>query len=58
MTETTSGPDPRMLEELDEHIREARAAAEEAIGDSEQKFVDSGQGEAEEQDDQTIAPPG
>jgi hypothetical protein len=58
MTETTSGPDPRMLEELDEHIRGARAAAEEAIGDSEQKFVDSGEGEAKAEDDQTIAPPG
>jgi hypothetical protein len=55
---TTPGPDPRMLEELDEHIRDARTAAEDAMGDSEHKFVESGEGRAEEEDDQTIAPPG
>src|SRR5205085_3909519 len=52
-----SGPDPRLLEELDEHIRAARAAAEEALGDSEHTFVESGDQRSESQDDQTIAPP-
>jgi hypothetical protein len=53
-----SGPDPRLLEELDQHIREVRAAAEEAMGDPEQTFVESGDEQSESQDDQTIAPPG
>jgi hypothetical protein len=55
---TRSGPDPRLLEELEEHIREARAAAEEALGDAEHTFVESGDAQSEAQDDQTIAPPG
>ncbi len=48
-SETTPGPDPRLLEELDEHIRGARAAAEEALGDSEHTFVKSD--DAEQEDD-------
>ena len=40
----TKPPDPRMLEELDEHIREARAAAEDAVGyEGGPSFVDSGE---------------
>jgi hypothetical protein len=58
MSETTPGPDPHLLEELDEHIREARTAAEEAVGDSEHTFVESGDDRSEQLDDQTIAPPG
>ncbi len=39
----TNAPDPHMLEELDEHIREARAAAEDAIGyEGGPSFVESG----------------
>jgi hypothetical protein len=39
----TKSADPRLLEELDEHIREARAAAEEAVGyDGGPSFVESG----------------
>jgi hypothetical protein len=56
--ETAEGPDPHLLEELDEHIREARNAAEEALGGSDQTFVESGDERSEAQDDQTIAPPG
>ncbi len=55
---TGSGPDPRLLEELDQHIKEARAAAEEALGDHEHTFVESGDDRSEQEDDQTIAPPG
>lgn len=55
---TSSAPDPRLLEELDEHIHDARSAAEDALGDAEHTFVESGEGRAEEEDDQTIAPPG
>ena len=41
-TDATS-PDPRLLEELDEHIREARTAAEDAVGfEGGPSFVDSG----------------
>ena len=47
-----------MLEELDEHIRAARAAAEETLGDHEHTFVESGDKQSEDEDDQTIAPPG
>ena len=55
--EAGSGPDPRLLEELDQHIREARAAAEEAFADDpDQTFVESGNEQSEAQDDQTIAP--
>jgi len=57
-SETTTGPDPRLLEELDEHIKEARAAAEDALGDAETTFVESGDAQSEQEDDQTIAPPG
>jgi hypothetical protein len=40
----TKPPDPRMLEELDEHIRDARAAAEDAVGyEGGPSFVDSGE---------------
>ena len=40
----TNAPDPHMLEELDEHIREARAAAEDAIGyEGGPSFVESGE---------------
>ena len=56
--EETTGPDPRLLEELDEHIRGARAAAEDALGGVDQSFVESGDEQAEDEDDQTIAPPG
>lgn len=45
-SETPSGPDPRLLEELDEHIRGARAAAAEALGEA----------GSEAHDDQAIAP--
>jgi hypothetical protein len=55
---TAEGPDPHLLEELDEHIREARNAAEEALGGTDQTFVESGDERSEAQDDQTIAPPG
>jgi len=58
MSETTPGPDPHLLSELDDHIRDARTAAEEALGDSEHTFVESGEGKSEQEDDQTIAPPG
>jgi hypothetical protein len=39
----TKSPDPHLLEELDEHIRDARTAAEEAIGyEGGPSFVESG----------------
>ncbi len=46
-----SGTDPRLLEELDEHIREARAAAEEAFADSGHSFVKSEDSPSEDEDD-------
>ena len=56
------GADPQKpLEDIDERIDKARAKAEEAgiLEDAEQeRYVESGTGEAEEEDDQTIAPPG
>ncbi|MEA2704501.1 MAG: hypothetical protein QOJ69_969 [Actinomycetota bacterium] len=39
----TKSPDPRLLEDLDEHIRDARTAAEDAVGyEGGPSFVDSG----------------
>ncbi len=55
MSETTPGPDPHLLEELDEHIREARAAAEDALGDAETTFVESGDDKSKHDGDQTTA---
>ncbi|HEX7276029.1 MAG TPA: hypothetical protein VF244_01520 [Acidimicrobiales bacterium] len=49
-----SGPDPRLLEELDEHIREARAAAEEAFADSGHSLVE--RGDHDDEDDRANAP--
>jgi hypothetical protein len=54
--------DDERLEELEEHIKEARAHAREALGEpdpKEREFYESGDDpESKEQDDQTIAPPG
>jgi hypothetical protein len=48
----TNAPDSRMLEELDEHIREARAAAEDAIGyEGGPSFVESGEVSSDDKDD-------
>ena len=55
-TDADTAPDSRVLEELDEHIRAARAAAEETLGDPEHTFVESGDAQSESLDDQTIAP--
>lgn len=59
----TSGPDDTRLEQLDDRIRDARAEAEDVVGGPDeqpgQPFHESGDGpQSEEQDDQTIAPPG
>ncbi len=40
------GPDPRLLEELDQHIRDARAAAEEAFADSGHTFAERADAES------------
>ena len=52
--------DDERLEELEEHIQEARKHAREALGEhdpGEREFYESGdEPESKEEDDQTIAP--
>ncbi len=52
------GPDPGRLDELDEHIRQARATAEEAVGASDEEPLYAESGADQPADDQTITPPG
>jgi len=57
---TTDTPDPERLDQLDERIDKARSKAEDAgvLADpDEETFAESGT-IGEDQDDQTIAPPG
>jgi hypothetical protein len=51
-------PDEKRLEELGDHIAQARSQAEDVVGAPEEKYYDSGDEQAERQDDQTITPPG
>lgn len=54
MTDTPDAggaPDPRLLEELDEHIREARAAAEKALAGSGHRFAEPGDDPGTGEDD-------
>jgi hypothetical protein len=46
------------LDELGDHIAQARSRAEETVGAPEEKYYDSGDDESEREDDQTITPPG
>ena len=52
------GSEDERLAKLGEQIDQARTKARETIGEPEEKFYESGDAEAEQEDDQTIAPPG
>ena len=52
------GSEDERLAKLGEHIDQARTRARETIGEPEETFYESGDAEAEQEDDQTIAPPG
>jgi len=57
---TTDTPDPDRLDQLDDRIDKARSTAEDAgilVDPDEERYADSGT-VGEDQDDQTIVPPG